>query len=121
MEIVEQAVENAKENAAINGIKNAQFICADALEGAKILTEKGIVPDIVIVDPPRKGCEKQLLEIISKLGAKRIVYVSCNSATLARDLEILHGMGYRPKRLKAFDLFPRTAHVEAVCLISRGA
>lgn len=121
VEIVEQAVENAKENAAINGIKNAQFICADAFEGAKLLTEKGIVPDVVIVDPPRKGCEKQLLEIISKLGAKRIVYVSCNSATLARDLEILHGMGYRPKRLKAFDLFPRTAHVEAVCLITHDA
>ena len=119
VEIVEQAVLNARENAELNGVSNAEFICADAFNGAKILNEKGVRPDVVIVDPPRKGCERQLLEIINGLGAKRLVYVSCNSATLARDLEILNSMGYSPKRLKAFDLFPRTAHVEAVCLAEK--
>lgn len=117
VEIVESAVKNARENAEINGIKNAVFICADAFRGAQILTEKGVRPDIVIVDPPRKGCQKELFDVIEKLGVKKIVYVSCNSATLARDLNILNEKGYRPKRLKAFDLFPRTAHVESVCLI----
>lgn len=117
VEIVDSAVKNARENAEINGIENAEFICADAFEGAKILTDKGVRPDVVIVDPPRKGCQKELFDIIDNLGADKIVYVSCNSATLARDLEILHEKGYCPKRLKAFDLFPRTAHVESCCLL----
>lgn len=119
VEIVDKAVENARENAAVNGINNAEFICANAAEGAKILTLKGVRPDVVIVDPPRKGCERELLDIIESLGVKKIVYVSCNSATLARDLEILNGKGYRLKRLKAVDLFPRTAHVEAVCSVQK--
>lgn len=119
VEIVESAVNNARENAEINGIKNAEFICADAFEGAKILIQKGVKPDVVIVDPPRKGCQKELFDIIEALGAKRIVYVSCNSATLARDLQILSTKGYRLKRLEAVDLFPRTAHVEAVCSVEK--
>ena len=119
VEIVESAVNNARENALINGIGNAGFICADAFEGAKILTRKGVKPDVVIVDPPRKGCQKELFDIIENLGAKRIVYVSCNSATLARDLQILSSKGYCIKRLAAVDLFPRTAHVEAVCLVEK--
>ncbi len=117
VEIVESAVNNARENAQINGINNAEFICADAFEGAKILTRKGVKPDVVIVDPPRKGCQKELFDIIENLGAKKIVYVSCNSATLARDLQILNAKGYRLKHLQAVDLFPRTAHVEAVCSV----
>ena len=117
VEIVESAVKNARVNAEINGIENAEFICADAFEGAKILTDKGVKPDVVIVDPPRKGCQKELFDVIECLGAEKIVYVSCNSATLARDLEILNKKGYRPERLKAFDLFPRPAHVESCCLL----
>ncbi len=119
VDIVESAVTNARENARINGVNNAEFICADAFEGAKRLTQKGVRPDIVIVDPPRKGCQKELFDVIEDLGIKKMVYVSCNSATLARDLEILNGKGYRLKRLKAFDLFPRTAHVESCCLVMR--
>lgn len=119
VEIVESAVNNARENALINGINNADFICADAFEGAKILTRKGVKPNVVIVDPPRKGCQKELFDIIEDLGANRIVYVSCNSATLARDLQILNSKGYRLKRLAAVDLFPRTAHVEAVCSVEK--
>lgn len=119
VEIVEFAVNNARENALINGINNAEFICADAFEGAKILTRKCVKPDVVIVDPPRKGCQKELFDIIEDLGANRIVYVSCNSATLARDLQILNSKGYRLKRLAAVDLFPRTAHVEAVCSVEK--
>lgn len=117
VEIVDSAVKNARENAAINGISNAEFLCADAFDGAKILTEKGVRPDLVIVDPPRKGCQKELFDVIDSLKVKKIVYVSCNSATLARDLEILQHRGYRLKHLKAFDLFPRTAHVECCSLI----
>ncbi len=119
VEIVEQAVENARENAAINGITNAHFIAADAFKGAELLVKKGALPDVVILDPPRKGCQKELFDIIYNLGVKKIVYVSCNSATLARDLEILNSKGYRLKRLKAVDMFPRTAHVEAVSLVEK--
>ncbi|MGN1202390.1 MAG: 23S rRNA (uracil(1939)-C(5))-methyltransferase RlmD, partial [Eubacterium sp.] len=88
IEIIPQAVENAKENAKINGIKNAQFICADAPKGAEILKKQGIKPDVIILDPPRKGCDKSLFDTIEELSPNRIVYVSCDSATLARDLEI---------------------------------
>ncbi|MFR6065240.1 MAG: 23S rRNA (uracil(1939)-C(5))-methyltransferase RlmD [Eubacterium sp.] len=119
IEIVPSAVDNARENARLNNIQNAEFICADAFEGAKLITEKGIKPDTVILDPPRKGCQKELFDIIENLGINRIVYVSCNSATLARDLEILHSKGYILKRLKAADMFPRTPHVECVALIER--
>lgn len=119
IEIVLSAVDNARENARLNNIQNAEFICADAFEGAKLITEKGIKPDTVILDPPRKGCQKELFDIIENLGINRIVYVSCNSATLARDLEILHSKGYILKRLKAADMFPRTPHVECVALIER--
>lgn len=118
IEIVPSAIENAKENAELNGIKNASFICADAYGGAKELERQRIKPDLVIVDPPRKGCQKELFDIIENMGAKRIVYVSCDSATLARDLEILTGKGYMLKRLKAVDMFPRTPHVESVALVS---
>lgn len=119
IEIVPQAIENAIENAKLNNVSNAEFICADAYEGARILTEKSVRPDVVILDPPRKGCQKELFDIISGLGVEKIVYISCNSATLARDLQILAQTGYEAKRLKAVDLFPRTPHVEAVCLLGR--
>ena len=119
VEIVPSAVENARENAALNGVANARFICADAFEGAKQITEMGIKPDIAIVDPPRKGCQKELFDVFDSLGINKIVYVSCDPATLARDAAILYDKGYEIKRLKAVDLFPRTVHVETVCLLSR--
>ena len=117
IEIVPSAIENAKENAEINGIKNAEFICADAFDGAKEIEKMGLKPDVVIVDPPRKGCQRELFDVIENMGAKHIVYVSCDSATLARDLEILSGKGYQLKHLTAVDMFPRTPHVECVAEI----
>ncbi len=117
IEIIPQAIENAKENAKINHITNAQFICADAPKGAEILKKQGVNPDIIILDPPRKGCEKSLFDTIEQLSPKKIVYVSCDSATLARDLAILKEKGYEVKKVSAVDMFPRTPHVEAVALI----
>lgn len=119
IEIIPQAIENAKENAKINHITNAQFICADAPKGAEILKKQGVNPDIIILDPPRKGCEKSLFDTIEQLSPKKIVYVSCDSATLARDLAILKEKGYEAKKVSAVDMFPRTPHVECVTLIEK--
>lgn len=119
-EIVTQAVENAKENAARNGIANAEFLCADAAEAAQMLAERGESPDIVVVDPPRKGCSEDLLRTVAeRMNPQRIVYVSCDPATLARDVKLLGGMGYRLVRATPVDLFPRTCHVETVALLTR--
>lgn len=114
IEIIPQAIENANKNAQMNNITNARFICGDAPKGAEILKKQGISPDVVILDPPRKGCDRSLFDTIEELSPKRIVYVSCDSATLARDLEILKSKGYITERVTAVDLFPRTPHVEAV-------
>ena len=119
IEIVPQAIENAKENAKINHIFNAQFICADAPKGAEILKKQGIKPDVIILDPPRKGCDKTLFDTVEQLAPDRIVYVSCDSATLARDLAVLKEKGYEAQRVSAVDMFPRTPHVEAVALAVR--
>lgn len=119
IEIIPQAIENAKENAKINHITNAQFICADAPKGAEILKKQGVNPDVIILDPPRKGCEKSLFDTIEQLSPKKIVYVSCDSATLARDLAILKEKGYEAKKVSAVDMFPRTPHVECVTLIEK--
>lgn len=119
IEIIPQAIENAKENAKINHITNAQFICSDAPKGAEILKKQGVNPDIIILDPPRKGCEKSLFDTIEQLSPKKIVYVSCDSATLARDLAILKEKGYEVKKVSAVDMFPRTPHVECVTLIEK--
>ena len=119
IEIEPSAIENAKENAKINGIENASFICADAFEGAREMERRGLKPDLVIVDPPRQGCQKELFDIIENMGASRIVYVSCDSATLARDLAILKEKEYTLQHLTAVDMFPRTPHVECVALLSK--
>lgn len=119
IEIIPQAVENAKINAALNNITNAEFICADAAKGAELLREEGITPDVIILDPPRKGCDKVLLDTVVQMAPKKIVYVSCDSATLARDLEILKNKDYITQRVTAVDMFPRTPHVEAVAQIVR--
>lgn len=119
IEIVPQAIENAKHNAALNGVTNAEFFCGDAAAGAKELQRRGIQPDVVVLDPPRKGCSEALLQTVAAMQPQRIVYVSCDSATLARDLAILHEIGYIAQEITPVDMFPRTPHVEAVCLLSR--
>ena len=120
VEAVPQAVEDARRNAEINGIQNARFICADAAEAAEKLAAEGIRPDVVLVDPPRKGCSPALLRCIGEnFAPQRLVYVSCDPATLARDCKILAGYGYKLLEATPVDLFPGTAHVETVCLLSK--
>ena len=117
MEIIPEAVENARANAAANKVENAEFICADAANAAKILLDRGLKPDVVIVDPPRKGCGELACEYIARFGAQRIVMVSCNPATAARDCKYLEGLGYRTEKVRAADMFSRTGHVECVVLL----
>ena len=129
VEIVLQAIEDAKANAVRNGVTNAKFFAAaaeDVAERGYFDEENPLVrPDVVLVDPPRKGCEESLLRTIRKLGPDRVVYVSCDSATLARDLKILCESeseiesGYSLERVRACDMFPHATHVETVCLLSK--
>ena len=119
-EIIPQAVENAKLNARENGIENADFICADAGQAAKLLCDKGRAPDVIITDPPRKGCDALTLDSIVKMSPKRVVMVSCNPATAARDCRCLADKGYELQKVRAVDLFPGTGHVETVVLLSKG-
>lgn len=120
VEIVPQAIEDAKKNASQNGIANAEFFVGKAEE---ILPQKyeeeGIFADVIVVDPPRKGCDGACLETMLKMKPERIVYVSCDSATLARDLKVLCDGGYELKRVRATDMFPMTVHVETVALLSK--
>ena len=117
VEIVPEAIENAKRNALRNGMENTEFFCADAGQAAQRLAKRGI--DVLVVDPPRKGCEESLLSTIVSMAPERIVYVSCDSATLARDLKYLCGHGYELKRVQAVDQFCQTGHCEAVTLLQR--
>jgi len=120
VEIIPEAIEDAKFNAENNGIKNARFICGDAKYAAEQLAAEGVKPDVVIVDPPRKGCDIKVLQIIAEdFNPERLVYVSCDPATLARDIKILNELGYCLKEYTPVDLFPRTAHVETVALLVR--
>ena len=119
VEVVEQAVQDARENALRNGITNAEFFCGDAGKAALELQRKGIVPDVVVVDPPRKGLNADAIDALSRMAPRRIVYVSCDPATLARDVSHLKEKGYRLQSAQAADLFPRCAHVETVVLLSR--
>lgn len=118
-EIVPEAVENAKLNATRNGVKNAEFICADAAKAAQSFKERGITPDCIVVDPPRKGMYPEALDSIVDMHPQRIVYVSCDPATLARDVKILGEKGYTVTEGAAVDMFPRTHHVETVVLLSK--
>ena len=118
-EVVPQAVEDARENAVRNGVANAEFFCADAGDAARKLADKGIRPDVVCVDPPRKGLAPEVAETVADMAPARIVYVSCDPGTLARDVKRFAQRGYEAKRAVAVDLFPRTAHVETVCLLVR--
>lgn len=113
VEIIPEAIENAKVNASLNGIENATFICGDA--NSKELSHA----DVIVVDPPRKGCGEELLKQIATLSPKRLVYISCNPDTLARDCAILKDLGYETDVVYPFDLFPRTGHVESVVCLTR--
>ena len=119
VEVVPQAVDDAKENAKRNGIENAEFFCGDAGQAALALEAKGIQADVVVVDPPRKGLNADTIEALSRFAPRRIVYVSCDPATLARDVALLKERGYSVKNAMAADLFPRCAHVESVVCLSR--
>ena len=113
------AVEDAKMNRDLNNIQNVEFICGTAEEEAPKLVAQGIIPDAVVLDPPRSGCESSLLEMLCNIKPKKIVYISCNPATLARDLKILLDNGYQADAVQPFDLFPRTFHVECVVRLCR--
>lgn len=119
VEIVPEAIENAKENAARNGVENVSFICADAGQAAMMLAERGERPDVLTVDPPRKGLDEQAVEAIARMQPPKVVYVSCDPATLARDLKRFAEYGYYAQTARAFDLFPRTKHVETVLVLTR--
>ena len=118
VEVVEQAVADARENALRNGIENAEFFCGDAGKAALELEAKGIRPDVVVVDPPRKGLNADTIEALDKMSPRRIVYVSCDPATLARDVALLKQRGYSLQSAQAADLFPRCAHVESIVCLS---
>ena len=119
IEIVEQAIKNARENAKHNGIENAKFFSDSAEAAVPRLIESGICPDTIILDPPRKGSDEVTLNAIVSAQPKRIVYVSCNPATLARDTKYLAERGFAPKKCTAVDMFPHTSHVETVLVMQR--
>ena len=119
VEIIPDAVRDAELNAERNGVKNARFICADAPAAAEQLRQEGVSPDVVILDPPRKGCGEELVETVAKMQPERVVYVSCDPATLARDLKYFAERGYVTREVTPCDMFSRTAHVESVALLTR--
>ena len=119
VEIIPDAVHDAEENAARNGVTNARFLCADAPEAAERLRREGLTPEVVILDPPRKGCGEALVRTIRGMEPSRVVYVSCDPATLARDLKYFAENGYITREVTPCDMFSRTAHVESVALLTR--
>ena len=118
VEVVPQAIEDAKKNCVLNGIENAEFICADAGEAAEMLANRGEKPDAIVVDPPRKGLAPEVVSEIKKMSPETVVYVSCDHATLARDLKMFEEGGeYKTVSVQPVDMFPRTKHVECVVLL----
>ncbi|MBE7005482.1 MAG: 23S rRNA (uracil(1939)-C(5))-methyltransferase RlmD [Ruminococcaceae bacterium] len=118
-EIVPEAVEDARANALRNRIRNAEFLCGDASEVAARLAAEGLLPDVIIVDPPRKGLDEEVIRAIVTMEPLRVVYVSCDPATLARDVKRFSALGYEAMRACPVDMFPRADHVETVVLLSR--
>jgi 23S rRNA (uracil1939-C5)-methyltransferase len=124
IEIVDEAVKCAKENAALNGVENAYFFCGDASDTRGLLanardTLGEFVPDVVVIDPPRKGTTEELIDYLDSLGVKKVVYVSCNPDTLARDCAYFSKKGYDIGEVTPVDLFPGTGHVESVVRLER--
>lgn len=120
VEVVAPAVESARKNSALNGADRAEFICADAKKAAKDLAQRGLKPDVILVDPPRQGCEREVLESIVQMAPEKVVMISCNPSTAARDCKILLEQGYELIKYRGVDMFPRTGHVETVVLLSKG-
>ena len=118
-EIVPEAIENAKSNAALNNISNVDFLCMDAGQAAALFSEQGLRPEAVVVDPPRKGMQEEAVRAVASMSPARIVYVSCEPSTLARDILRFQEYGYSLQEAMAFDLFPRTKHVESVVKLTR--
>lgn len=119
IEIVPEAVQDARANAELNRIDNAEFCCAAAEDELPRMIKDGLRPDVIVLDPPRKGCEDALIEAVAQSGANRIVYVSCNPATLARDCAKFVEAGYQVGKVQPVDMFPQTGHVECVVLMTR--
>mgnify|MGYP000513040283 CR=1 FL=1 len=119
VEIVPEAIKDARKNAELNGIGNVEFAVGAAEVVMPQWVEQGVRPDVVVVDPPRKGCDQALLDAIVAMKPKRVVYVSCNPATLARDLRVLEDGGYRTVEVQPVDMFPHTVHVECTVLLVR--
>lgn len=119
VEIIPQAIADAKDNALRNGVNNAEFLCADAAQAAEQFAADGIRPDVIVVDPPRKGLEEAVISAMVQMSPQRIVYVSCDPATLARDCRRLTDQGYELTHAEAFDMFPKCAHVECVVQLCR--
>ncbi|MGB9779723.1 23S rRNA (uracil(1939)-C(5))-methyltransferase RlmD [Caldanaerobacter sp.] len=119
IEVVKEAVEDAEKNAQINGVKNVKFVWGKAEREIAKLYKEGVKAEVVIVDPPRDGCDKEVIKAIVGINPKRIVYVSCNPSTLARDLRYLEDAGYRTVEVQPVDMFPYTYHVESVALLQR--
>ena len=119
VEIIPQAVENAVRNTELNSISNADFICGDAADIALKLADSNTNPDIIIVDPPRKGCDNITIESVVRMSPEKIIMISCNPATAARDCSIFNSHGYSTLKVRAVDMFPSTGHVECVVLMSR--
>lgn len=120
VETVPEAVADARRNAADNGITNARFLLADAAGALRQLREEGSAPHVVVLDPPRKGCAAEVVEAVAALAPERIVYVSCDPATLARDCRLFADKGYAVRRVTPLDMFPRTPHVECVAMLTKG-
>ena len=119
-EIVPEAINDARENAVRNGVKNVEFFCGDASDVAKKLAQEHLRPDVITVDPPRKGLAPNVVESIAEMQPERVVYVSCDSATMARDVKRFAELGYTATRAAAVDMFPRADHIETVVLLSKG-
>ena len=119
VEIVESSIANANENAKINNADNVRFLCGDAGQATDILVQEGIKPDVVIVDPARKGCDEKTLRNITEFNPERIVMVSCNAVTAARDCSFLENNGYKCISVQGVDLFSRTRHVECIMLLKK--
>lgn len=119
VEIIPEAIEDAKMNAQLNGFENTQFAVGKSEEIIPAWIENGIVPDVIVVDPPRKGCDRSLLDTMLEAAPDRIVYVSCDSSTLARDLRVLIDGGYKLEVVQPVDMFPQTAHIECVAKLVR--
>ena len=119
VEIVSEAIKDAKQNAKLNNISNAEFICACSSEIANKFADEKFKPEIICVDPPRKGLDTQTINSIIKISPEKLVYISCDPATLARDLKILTEAGYSIKNAECIDMFPRTPHIETAVLLEK--